>query len=396
MRLLDHRAEAGLGLQRVADRPRLEALDEVLDQVVANRAVDQQSRSGRAVLAHVHEPREEDLLGDAVQLGRIGEHDLRALAAHLERDFLEVALRGVVQELAAGLRRTGERHHVDVHVPPECLAGVGSRPRHDVEDAVRQPGLRRDLGHPKRRHRRQPGGLDDQAVAGREGRGGLPGRHQQGEVPGDHRPHHADRLADDQAEGVRTGRRDGVEDLVDRLREPAVGPDGIRDVDLAGVGDRLAALERVEERELLEVRLEQVGEAEEDLLALGRGAPRPAPVVECPARRPDRGIDVGRAARRDRRDRPARGRVLGHERLARRGVLELPVDECLRAEGRKCRDRHRNRLLPLGPLGPRSIAQRRLGRKRRSRVLPQSGKNTGTRKTPTTKNSTITTLPSFQ
>ena len=256
----------------------------MLDQVVAHRAVDEQARSGRAVLAHVHEPGEEDLLGDAVQVGRIGEHDLRALAAHLERDLLEVALRGVVQELAARFGRTGERHHVDVHVPPECLAGVGSRARHDVEDAVRQPGLGRELGHPERRQRRQPGGLDDQAVAGRERRGGLPRRHQQGEVPGDHRAHHADRLADDQAEGVRTGRRDGVEDLVDRLREPAEGPDGIRDVDLAGVGDRLAALERVEQRQFLEVRLEQVGEAEEDLLALGRGAPRPAPVVECPAR----------------------------------------------------------------------------------------------------------------
>ena len=159
--------------------------------------------------------------------------------------------------------------------PGTTLRTPSGSPASDASSAIRSADSRR-----------QPGGLDDQAVAGREGRGRLPGRHQQGEVPGDHRPNHADRLADDQAKGVRTGRRDGVEDLVDRLREPAVGPDGIRDVDLAGVGDRLAAFERVEQRQFLEVRLEQVGEAEEDLLALGRGASRPAPVVECPPRGP--------------------------------------------------------------------------------------------------------------
>ncbi len=109
----------------------------MLDEVVAHRAVDEEAGSGRAVLAHVHQSREQDLLGNAVQFGWIGEHDLRALAAHLKRDLLEVALRRVVQELAAGLRRAGERHHVDVHVAPECLAGLGARARHDVEDAIR-------------------------------------------------------------------------------------------------------------------------------------------------------------------------------------------------------------------------------------------------------------------
>ena len=47
------------------------------------------------------------------------------------------------------------------------------------------------------------------------------------------------------------GRRDGIEELVGRLRVPGERLDRLRQVDLAGVGDRLAALERIERRELL-------------------------------------------------------------------------------------------------------------------------------------------------
>ena len=43
-------------------------------------------------------------------------------------------------------------------------------------------------------------------------------------------------------------------------------------VGLAAVGDRLAGLERIEQRQLLGVLLDQVGEAEHHRLALGGGA----------------------------------------------------------------------------------------------------------------------------
>ena len=129
MRPLDHRAELRRRIERVADRPAVELRDEPLDQRVVDRPMDDQPRPARAVLAHVHEPGEQDVGGDLVEVGRVGQHDLRALAAALERDFLEVALGRVVEEQAADLGRAGERDHVDVHVPAERRARCRARAR---------------------------------------------------------------------------------------------------------------------------------------------------------------------------------------------------------------------------------------------------------------------------
>jgi hypothetical protein len=233
-------------------------------------------------------------------------------------------------------------------VPTERLARRLAETRHDVEDALGDAGLDGQLGHADRRQRCQLGGLDDHGVAGRERRRGLPGGHEDREIPGHDGADDADRLADDQAQRVRPGRRDRVEDLVDCLGEPAIGFDGLGDVDLAAVGDRLTGLEGVELGELLEVVLEELGEAEEELLALDRGAVRPAAVVECSPGRPDCRVDVGGVTSRDVRERLASCRILGDERLAGGRVAELTVDECLRPERRQCRDGHR--APPLVPL----------------------------------------------
>ena len=61
--------------------------------------------------------------------GGVGQHDLRALAAALERDLLEVALGGVLEEQPADLGRAGERDLVDVHVPAQRRAGGRTRSR---------------------------------------------------------------------------------------------------------------------------------------------------------------------------------------------------------------------------------------------------------------------------
>ena len=109
-------------------------------------------------------------------------------------------------------------------------------------------------------------------------------------------PDDADRLADDHAERVRPRRRDRVVQLVGRLRVPAERLDRLRQVRVATIRDRLARLERVEQRELLGIGLDQVGQAKEDGLALGRGAARPAAVLEGSACGGHGEIDFGGVA----------------------------------------------------------------------------------------------------
>ena len=166
---------------------------------------------------------------------------------------------------------------------PSAWPAVSPRPGTTLKTPSGMPGLRGQLGEAERAERSELGRLDDQAVAGGERRGRLPGRHHDREVPGQDRTDHPDRLADDHPKGVAPGRRDRVVQLVDRLGVPAERLDRLRQVRLATIRDRLARLERIEQRQLLGVRLDQVGQAQEDGLALGRGAARPAAVVESAA-----------------------------------------------------------------------------------------------------------------
>jgi ParB family chromosome partitioning protein len=308
--------------------------DHPVEQVVADAAVDDHARAAGAVLAHIRETGEGDVVRDEVEVTRVGHHHVRALAAALEHDLLEVALRCVAQEQPADLGRAGERERVHAHVAPSAWPARRAETRDDVQDTIRHARLGGQLREADRAERRQLGRLDDQAVPGGEGRGGLPGGHHEREVPRQDRGDHAHRLADDHAERLGTARRDRVEQLVGGLRDPAEGLDGLGQVHVAAVGDRLARLERVELRELLEVRLDQVREAEHDDLALGGGAARPAAVLE---RRPSgrhRGVDVGGVAGRDLGQRPARGGVLGGEAFAARGRTERAVDERVGTERR--------------------------------------------------------------
>ena len=91
------------------------------------------------------------LAATAAEVGHVGEHELRALAAELEQHALEVRLRRVVEEPAPDLGRARERDAVDVRVPADRLADDVARARDDVEDAVRD-------ARPRRRARRSAAG----------------------------------------------------------------------------------------------------------------------------------------------------------------------------------------------------------------------------------------------
>ena len=150
---------------------------------------------------------------------------------------------------------------------------------HDVEDAVGQAGLERELREPRRRRRRLLGRLEDDRVAERERGRELPGREHQRRVP------RADR--DDDAGGrvqhVRQPPGLAV-GLVARQRR-VVGEEAqvqrrARDVVVARGAEQPPGVARLEQRQLIGVLLDQGGERVQQRAALLGVHPRPGAAVE--------------------------------------------------------------------------------------------------------------------
>ncbi len=210
---------------------------------------------------------------------------------------------------------------------PSGSPASGPRPGHDVEHAVRQPRLRRQLGEQERRQRRLLGGLEDDAVAGRERRPELPGRDDERVVPRHDRADDAERLALHERHRFRTDGRQLAAPLVDGLAVEAQARCGARDVDAQRVADRLADVEGLEQGEVVYARLDEVGEAQQDAAALGGRRPAPGPAVEGAAAGAHGAVDVLGAAAGDVGEVAAvAGTVVGERRpVGRRG--EGAVDE---------------------------------------------------------------------
>ena len=153
----DQRPHLGVGVEPLADLDLPGLVGDPLDDLVIDLALDVQARARAAALALV----EEDAVGRTrdrdLQVGVLEEH-LRALAAQLERDLLQVA-RGRLHDQLADLGRAGEGDLVDAVVGSDRRAGV-SEAGHDVDHAVREPGLHHQLTESQRRQRRLLGGLE--------------------------------------------------------------------------------------------------------------------------------------------------------------------------------------------------------------------------------------------
>src|SRR5919108_101291 len=94
----DERTHHDAFVQPVADLPARGRLLEALDQLVVDRALDEQTAPCVTHLTGVEEDAERRLRDRVRQIG-VGEHDVRRLAAQLERDAREVRRRGL-QDLA--------------------------------------------------------------------------------------------------------------------------------------------------------------------------------------------------------------------------------------------------------------------------------------------------------
>jgi ParB family chromosome partitioning protein len=138
----------------------------------------------------------------------------------------------------------------------------------DVQDALGQPRLERQVSQPQCRERCQLCRLQHDRVAARERRRDLPRRDVEREVPGHDRGDDAERLPE--------GHVDAARDR-DRLAVVLVDRSGVEVEDLrhhrhlaAGARDRLADVPRLDARELLGVLLDERRQAAQEARAVGR------------------------------------------------------------------------------------------------------------------------------
>ena len=317
---------ARVRLERVARPPWLGSREQPVEELVADQAVDNQPRTGVADLPGVAEDTGGDLLGRCFEVGRVGEDDVRRLAAALEPDLLHVRLAGVAEEELAHLAGTGETYDVDVHVAPDGLSGGLAVTRNNVENARRNASLSRNDPEPDRRQRRLLRRFEHDRVACSERRPELPRGHEQRVVPRRHGSDDPRRLLRDQRERLRAGRPDLAEQLVERLR--VVG-DALRcEVHLAErVSDRLAHLERDQEGELVLRVRDPGGVVEQYPLPLPRREAAPDAALERLPGGADSGVDVRRVTCGDLRQRPSVDRAALLEGLPRAGRDELVGDQ---------------------------------------------------------------------
>ena len=338
------RADVGVLVQRVAHAQRGHAALEALEHLVGDRLLHQQARARAADVALVEEDAVDDALDGLVDRGVV-EDDVGGLAAELQGDLL-VRAGDRLGDRAADVGGAGEGDLVDVGVRDQRAAGVAGA-GDDVDDTRGQVGLLADLGEQQRRQRGGLGGLEHDRVAAGECGRDLPREHQQREVPRDDLAGDAQRL-----------RVAGAEAGVLQLVGPAgvveeVRGDG-RDVDVAGLLDRLAVVDRLEDGELAAALLDDPGDAVEVLGPLAAGHPAPDLVVG-PAGGLHGLVDVGVVGLGDLREHLLGGGADGLEGLAA-AVDELTVDEqavrrldvddaarlgggCVREDvGRACRD----------------------------------------------------------
>ena len=175
-----------------------------------------------------------------------------------------------------------------------------------------------DVGEQHRREGRRGRGLEDDRVAGGQGRGDLPGEHQQREVPRDDLRGHAERL-----------RHAAGERVVELVRPARVVPEmvgGERHVDVAALLDRLARVHRFEDGELARALLEDPRDAEQVLGALPARQLAPGPALGA-AGGADGLVDIDRAGARDLGQRLLGRRVDRDERVTAGGRHGPPVDE---------------------------------------------------------------------
>ena len=140
----------------------------------------QDAAGGHADLALMEPGAERDRRSGGVEIGVL-QHDHGVLAAEFELDLLQM-LAGEFADAAPDSARAGERHHGDVGIGADRLAGFDAA-RQNMEHALGQAGFLEYPGDDEAAgHDRARIGLEDDRVAGRQRRSDGAHRQDQREV----------------------------------------------------------------------------------------------------------------------------------------------------------------------------------------------------------------------
>ena len=177
-RLVVHRADERVLVERVAEPPALGLLDHCIEELVVHGSVDEDALRRATDLACAEEAAEDGALRRPPEIGVLTDDD-GTVARCLDQAALEP---GGADDLRRRPVRADESDAVDVRARHEPLTDLSSAVD-DVDDAVGQPRVGHDLHEIRHRHGRPLGRLHDDRVARRDAwRDQLHGD-QRGEVP---------------------------------------------------------------------------------------------------------------------------------------------------------------------------------------------------------------------
>ena len=163
----NERSDVEVGVGR-ADPQGPVARSHPLDDLRVTRTLDEDARGGGARLARVLDAGIDQERQRAVEIG-VGEHELRRLAAELERHRRDMARRRRLDQRADG-DRTREGNVPHARMRGERRAGLLAEARHDVERAGGKTRLPREVGERERGEAGFLRGLEHAGVAHRERR----------------------------------------------------------------------------------------------------------------------------------------------------------------------------------------------------------------------------------
>ena len=230
----DHGSDGDAFGAGVSDGQGRHLLLEQADEFVVDIGSDDEAGGRGAALAGGEEGSVDRGLGGRFEIG-VAEHDERVLPAHLALHS-DLVCRGRCDDGSSDGDGSGEGHGVDLRRGGQCVPDHGTRPHNEVEDPIGQSRLGEDVGECIGAGGDEFGRFEHDRIAEGQGRGDLPGRDGDGEVP----------------------RSDDADDADGLVRHLGDEPGADRVDDLTGVADGLAGEE-----------LEDLGGAQH--LALGFG-----------------------------------------------------------------------------------------------------------------------------
>ena len=181
--LVDHRADIGGKVARVADGQRLHRPADHRQHAVGDIVLDEQHAQRRAALPRALERRSDDVAGDLFgERGRIDDHRILSTGLGDQRKDRAVAVGQCAIDDPRGVGRAGERNAAQQRVSGERGAGLACA-RRKQSDVARDPGFVHQVERERADQRGLLGGLGDGGIARGERRGDRADEDREREIP---------------------------------------------------------------------------------------------------------------------------------------------------------------------------------------------------------------------